>query len=115
MRATDAVGSRQVDWWSTYEFALKHAAGVGVDLSTERLPVPGTWAWIDLPDGDARKQAALMLLGAQHALTLETRQQAECEASRVISAAADWSTIARQKLRHANAIASGAYIERMTS
>jgi hypothetical protein len=60
------------------------------------LPVPGSPEWCALDASDARKLAAV-LDGCQHwCLRLETEQQARAEASRAISAAADWSNVARE-------------------
>lgn len=88
------LGSRQVNWWSTYEFAAKHAAGLGVNL-TDRMPLAGTPAWARLADDDPRKAAALLLRGVQAALADDTSQAVLADASGEIAAAAPWSELAR--------------------
>jgi hypothetical protein len=72
----------------------------------------GTPAWCLLADGDPVKLAAIYDAAQHWILRVETCQVAECEASHDVSAAIDWSTVARERLRHANAVASGAYIPR---
>ena len=56
----------------------------------------GTPAWCALGDDDPAKLAALLDAAQHHALRVENCQQAKCEASREISAAADWPAIARE-------------------
>jgi len=87
--------SQQVDWWSVHE----HVAG--------RLQAAGSWPtagsveWVALPDGDPRKLASLLDAARHWALRVETCQQAECEASRDVSAAADWRAVSASMLRRA--------------
>jgi hypothetical protein len=100
------MGSAAVSWWSVHEWVTRHLESVGT------WPMAGTPEWVALPDDDPRKLAALLDAAQHWALRVETAQQAECEASRAVSAAADWSAIARDRLRHTNAVASGAYIPR---
>jgi hypothetical protein len=72
-------------------------------------PPAGTPAWCELPDTDPVKLAALLDAAQHFALRVETCQQAECEASHDISAAADWSRIAQQIRQRRN---NSAYIPR---
>ena len=57
---------------------------------------PGTPAWCELDDSDPRKLVALAEFGLHHALRVEVAQQARADASRAVSAAADWSAIGRE-------------------
>jgi hypothetical protein len=85
--------SRQVSWWSVHEHvapALAQAAS---------WPTVGTPAWCALGDDDPRKQAALYDAAQHWALRLETNQEARADASREISAAADWSAIGTEWFR----------------
>jgi hypothetical protein len=84
------VCSQQVNWWSVHEHVAPLLEAVG---SWNTL---GTPAWLDLKDSDARKWAALLSAAEHWALRLETCQTAECEASRDVSAAEDWSAIAQE-------------------
>ncbi|MGO9385760.1 MAG: DUF2742 domain-containing protein [Mycobacterium sp.] len=87
--------SRQVSWWDVHEFVTGWLQCVG------EFPMAGTRAWCSLTDNDPRKLAALLDAARHWALRVETCQEAECQASRDISAAADWSGIA-QKIRQLN-------------
>ncbi|OBB35322.1 hypothetical protein A5755_21905 [Mycolicibacterium fortuitum] len=79
------------------------------------MPLPGSPAWCGMADDDARKLLSLVLGGVREALTNDTHQTAMAEASQAISAAADWTAMARAQLRHARAVTSGAYIPRKAS
>ena len=102
--------SRQVAWFEVYRYAERLSTSHGVGL--DHLPLPGTPAWCGMDDDDARKLLALVLGGVREALANEIHQDAMAEASQAISAAADWTAIARAQLRHAHAVASGAYVPR---
>jgi hypothetical protein len=56
----------------------------------------GSVEWCDLPDEHPAKTAALLDAARHWALRVETCQQAECEASKAISASADWGRISRR-------------------
>jgi len=56
----------------------------------------GTLEWVGLDDTDPRKLAAVFDASRHWALRLEVSQQAQCEAAREVSAATDWSAIARE-------------------
>ncbi|MEX3644327.1 DUF2742 domain-containing protein [Mycolicibacterium porcinum] len=105
--------SRQVSWFEVYRFADRLATSH--DVALNHLPLPGTPAWCGMDDTDARKLLALVLGGVREALGNEIHQDAMAEASQAISAAADWTATARAQLRHAHAVASGAYIRRNAS
>jgi hypothetical protein len=93
---TTVIASRQVAFFEAFMFAAERAAASGVNLIADPLPLPGTPQWCGLPGDDPRKVCALLLGGCRDALRHETEQQARAEASRDISAAADWSAIARR-------------------
>ncbi|WP_234788021.1 DUF2742 domain-containing protein [Mycolicibacterium setense] len=88
--------SQQVSWWTTHEFltAIVAKANVG--------PVPwaGTPAWAALSDNDPRKLLSLAIAGQHHVLRVEIAQEHRAEASREISAAADWSAVAQRIRNH---------------
>jgi hypothetical protein len=85
-------GSPFVSWWETYEYVQRVAAAAGV---TE-WPPAGTPAWLELPDTDPRKMAALLYAGTHHCLRVETAQEARAEASRNVAAAVDWRRLATE-------------------
>lgn len=100
--------SQQVSWSETRRFleAILTQANVGP------LPWAGTPEWCELPAGDPRKLLALALAGEHHVLRVEVAQTAQADAGRSISAAVDWSAVARANLRHADAVRSGVHIPR---
>jgi hypothetical protein len=83
-------GSRQVSWWSVHQHVAALLAEVG------SWPLAGTPTWCALDDDDPRKLAALLDAAQNWALRIETMQEAACEASRAVSAAADWSAIGQR-------------------
>ena len=85
-----AVPSQQVAWWEVHQWVTDQLADV------DNWPMAGSPAWCDLDDTDPRKTAALLDAAQHWALRLEICQAAECEASRDISAAANWSGIAQE-------------------
>jgi Protein of unknown function (DUF2742) len=91
---TALTSSQQVSFWPVHEFVAPALDRVGW------WPMVGTPAWCLLDDDDPAKGAALFDAARHWALRLETLQQARCEASREISAAADWSAVARQIFVH---------------
>jgi hypothetical protein len=88
--ATVAVSGQQVSWWSVHEYVAPLLERAGP------WPTLGTPAWCDLDDTDPRKVAALFDAAQHWALRVETCQQQLAEASRDVSAAADWSAIATE-------------------
>jgi hypothetical protein len=91
---TDHAGrltsSQAVRWWAVHEFITPHLARVGA------WPMAGTPAWCALPDADPAKIAALYNAAEHWALRVETSQQAECDASRDISAVVNWGTVGKR-------------------
>lgn len=102
--------SRQVAWFEVYSFAQRFAANHDLDLLDIHL-VPGTPAWCQMADDDARKLLSLVLGGVREALANDTHQAAIAEAAQEISGAADWTALA-QRIRGR---ASNAYIPRRAS
>jgi hypothetical protein len=100
--------SQEVCWWPVHTFIT----AVLTQANFGPLPNAGTPSWRQLSDGDPRKLLAVAIAGVHHVLRVETAQAALARASQDISAAADWSAVARQRMRHTNAVASGVYIPR---
>jgi hypothetical protein len=82
--------AQQVSWWSVHEFVQPYLDAAGP------LPMVGTPEWCDLDDTDPCKVAAVFDAAQHWSLRVETSQQAMAEASRDVSAAADWSAIATE-------------------
>jgi Protein of unknown function (DUF2742) len=102
------VYSQSVSWWETHQFLQAAIA----QASLGPIPAAGTPAWCELDDSDPRKLLALALDGEHQVLRKEVAQSAMADASRAVSAAADWPAVARGNLRRAHAVVSGAYIPR---
>jgi hypothetical protein len=86
--------NQQVSWWEVRELIMP------VLKQVNDWPMLGTPAWCSLAHDDPRKWVAL-LDGAQHwALRIDSCQEARREASRAVSAAADWSDLSRQFFKH---------------
>jgi hypothetical protein len=101
--------NQQVSWWDVHEYVtavLEH---------TGPYPMSGTPAWCALPDDDPAKTAALLDAAQHWALRVETCQQAECEASHAISAAADWAAIAAQTLSRTQFYAERPWLKRASA
>ncbi|OBJ00374.1 hypothetical protein A5660_25045 [Mycobacterium alsense] len=77
-------------WFEVHTFVAPMLQAVG------SWPTAGSPAWCELADDDPVKVAAVLDAGRHHALRVETAQQARAEASRDVSAAADWSAIAHE-------------------
>jgi hypothetical protein len=86
---TYQLASQQVSWSDVHEFVLPRLRKVG------DWPMVGSPAWCELADRDPVKWASVLDAGQHWALRVEYLQQVECEASHEISAAEDWSAIAR--------------------
>ena len=101
---TDHIGSRTVSWLAVVDYAAPILASVGT------WPMAGTLEWQQLADDDPRKLAAILDTARHWALYVENNQAALAEASRDVSAGADWSTISRNMLQR-----NGVYIPRKAS
>jgi hypothetical protein len=100
----DRVASRTVDWWRVHKYVLPLLTSVGT------WPMAGTVTWSELDADDPAKRAALYDFARHYALRVDTGQAALAEASRDVSAAADWSAISRNMLQR-----NGTYIPRKAS
>jgi hypothetical protein len=111
MNRRAAMGSAQVSWWSVHEWVQPYLEpyldDAGALPIAGALPMAGSPDWCALEDTDPRKLAALLDAAQHWALRVETAQEARCEASRAVSAAADWSGIATETFWR-----RGAYIPR---
>lgn len=86
---TYALSSQQVSWSDVHQFVLPKLVKV------EDWPMLGSPAWCGLDDRDPIKWASVLDGGQHWALRVEGLQQALCEASSDISAAENWTEIAR--------------------
>jgi hypothetical protein len=84
------TSSQAVRWWAVHEFIAPLLAPVG------SWPMAGTPAWCALPDANPAKIAALYSAAEHWALRVETCQQAECDASRDVSAAVNWGAVGKR-------------------
>ena len=82
------MDSRQVDFYAVHLFVVPA-------LRAGSWPLAGSPAWCLLDDADPRKLAAVLDGGRRDALRNDTLGAALAEASQAISAAADWSGLAR--------------------
>jgi hypothetical protein len=98
--------SRAVAWWPVHEFIAR------VIAQADDFPAAGTPAWCALADGDPRKLLAVAVAGEHHVLRIETAQEALAEASKDISAAADWKSIAQEYQTLTNFRASRPWMKR---
>lgn len=96
--ASAGLGSiRAVSWWSVHEYVAPTLA------AAVEWPMAGTPAWCDLDDTDPVKWAAICDAARHWALRVETCQAASAEASRDVSAAADWPAVSREIQRRRDA------------
>jgi hypothetical protein len=84
----DPTASRTVDWLSVREFILPYLDAVG------SWPMAGTIAWQELPDEDPAKLASLLDAAQHWTLRIDCSQEAHAEASKAISVASDWISLA---------------------
>jgi hypothetical protein len=96
--------NQAVSFWEVHEFVAPY-----LDAAA---PMAGTPAWCALDDADPVKWAALLDAARHWALRVETCQQAECEASRAISAAFDWAAISVELHRRAEFYRQKPYLKR---
>ena len=90
---TFELSSQQVSWSDVHAWVLPKLIKVG------DWPMLGSPAWCLLDDRDPIKWASVLDGGQHWALRIECLQQALCDASHEISAAEDWSAVARQVQR----------------
>lgn len=94
-----SLASREVNWYETFAFASRVAAQHGLCLDHRQLPVAGTLQWCGMADDDARKLLSLVFGGVREALANDARQDAITQAGEAISAAENWTEVARQVQR----------------
>lgn len=103
------IHARTISWFEVHEFVQALTEGVGP------LPWPGTLEWLELPDDDPRKVAAVLRAGVLWALNESARQEAMAEASQAISAALDWGEIGRQIQQRESFYAAKPWLRRAAS
>lgn len=91
---TYELSSQQVCWSDVHEFVLPKLVKVG------DWPMAGSPDWCQLEMRDPVKWAAVLDAGQHWILRVEGWQQADCDASSVISAGADWSAHSRLLTQH---------------
>jgi Protein of unknown function (DUF2742) len=106
---TSSTSSREVSCVAVYLYVVHWLTCV------PDWPAAGTPAWVDLPDNDHRKIAALMHAALNWVIGQDLAQDAECQAAQAISAHEDWRAVANSQLRRRKATADGAYIPRRTA
>jgi hypothetical protein len=75
----------------------------------------GTPAWCALDDDDTVKLAALFDAAQHWALRVETCQQAQCDGSRAVADAVDWSGLAREINARVDFYAARRWLKRVAS
>ncbi|WP_193048195.1 DUF2742 domain-containing protein [Mycolicibacterium baixiangningiae] len=81
--------SQQVCWWVVHEFVAPYLERAG------DWPMVGTPSWCQLDDSDPAKWAAVLDAARHWALRVDTCQHALADAGEAISAAEDWTKVAR--------------------
>jgi Protein of unknown function (DUF2742) len=104
-----SIECQQVSFWSVHEFISPVLARVG------SWPMAGTPEWAALGGDDPRKLAALLDAAQHWALRVETCQEAQCQASRDVSAAADWSAVGRRIRDHNEFYTQKPWLKRVAS
>ena len=104
-----AISSQQVSWFEVHEFVEPFLDVAGA------WPMAGSPEWVALGSDDPVKLAALLDAAQHWALRVETYQQALADASRDISAAEDWSGVAREIKGRKEFYAAKPYLKRVAS
>lgn len=108
----DITASRQVSWWPVYDYINRQRRRFGaLELSG---PLLGTPAWVVLPDDHPAKLSAVLNAAEAVAYSVNADQAAAAAASRAISAAADWSAIAKANRDRADFLAAHPWAKRVT-
>ncbi|OBB95396.1 hypothetical protein A5782_07135 [Mycobacterium sp. 852002-40037_SCH5390672] len=84
-------------------------------IAAEDLHPPGTAAWVALDDDDPAKILACVLDSPHHTARVEAAQAALDEATRAVSAAADWRQIARESFARSSFRAAHLEAKRVAS
>jgi hypothetical protein len=98
--------SKALSWWSVHEHVQPLLDEV------DGWPMVGTPAWCALPDDDPAKLASLLDAAQHHALRVETCQEQQAQASRDVSAAADWPAIGTEMHERARFYCEHPYLRR---
>jgi hypothetical protein len=101
----------QRSWWPVHSFV--EAAVRQTDISS--WPEAGTAAWCELADSDPAKWLAVLDAGQHWVLRLDAQQEARAEASRAVSAAADWGRVASQMRSRTEFFAAKPWLKRAAS
>jgi hypothetical protein len=104
-----ATSSQQVAWWEVHKYVTARLQQI------EHWPLIGTPAWCELPDDDVRKIAAVYDAARHWALRVESCQQAMADAGSEISAATDWSALAREINQRTDFHAARRWLKRVAS
>jgi hypothetical protein len=101
-----AFASQAVSWSDVHEFVLPRLRKV------EDWPMIGSPVWCELGDRDPIKWASALDAAQHWALRVEACQQAQCEASRALSAAVDWFAVARVAKRRGDFYSARPWLRR---
>ncbi len=104
------IASRAVDWFAVYQFTMPLIERLG-----PLPPWPGTVSWCELSDHDPAKLGAVLVAGMLWALNEDARQEAMAEASKAISASADWGRIGQQIQNRAGFYRQRPWLKRRTA
>ena len=100
------MDSRAVSWAPVWDLLAPVLGPPGL--------TPGTPAWCALPDDDGDKWEAVLWACLWWVVAEDARQDAKAEASRAISAAAEWAAASREIHQLNAARRRGTRIERRT-
>jgi hypothetical protein len=101
--------NRQVAWLEVHLWRDRMLEQPGV----QSFPVVGTPLWCALPDDHPVKLAAAVDAAQHHALRADTAQEQLAAAAQAISAAEDWSAIARANRDRADFLAANPWARRV--
>ncbi|KMV21251.1 DUF2742 domain-containing protein [Mycobacterium heckeshornense] len=100
-----------MSWWSVYEYVESLVA----QANCGPVPLAGTSAWLTLADDDPAKLLAVAEAGVHWCLRIDALQAELAEASKAVSAAADWRHVAAEITQRRAAEATGTRIPRKAS
>jgi hypothetical protein len=101
--------NRQVAWYPVWLFAERMAKR----FELEDFPGIGTPAWDALPDDSPEKLCAAFYAAALWSLRIDTLQEQLAAAARAISAAEDWTAIAKANRGRAEFAAANPWAKRV--
>jgi hypothetical protein len=103
------LGSQSVAWWEVHLYRQRMLNRLGV----EAFPMVGTPLWCALPDDHPVKRAAAFDAAQHWALQVETCQEQLAAAAQAISAADDWTAIAKASRGRAEFVAANPWAKRV--